>query len=153
MNLYNDAFMKRALELAHVSKDLGEVPVGAVLVIDDVIVSEGINRRELLHSVLEHAEMNAIKEASARLGRWRLVDATLYSTLEPCIMCASALMHSRIKGLFFGAKDPKFGGIESLYSIASDSRLNHRFFAEGGHREMESQAVLQSFFRNIRLTK
>lgn len=143
-------FMKEALKLAAISAGLGEVPVGAVVVIDDCIVGTGFNRRELFTSAVEHAELNAIRDACQKLGRWRLLDAVVYSTLEPCIMCAGALVHARIRGLFYGAADAKFGGIESLYQIGSDPRLNHQFQAASGLMAKESAQMLKEFFRDLR---
>lgn len=146
----DEGFMKKALELAEFSSRLGEVPVGALVVIDGRIVAQGFNRRELLHSPLEHAELMAINEASRSLGRWRLSDATMYCTLEPCVMCAGAMLHARIKTLVFGAHDPKFGAIESLYALAADARLNHRFNSKGGILGQESAQLLRQFFHKRR---
>lgn len=148
----NRYFMEKALKLAKVSADLGEVPVGAVVVINDDVVGVGFNRRELLASPVEHAELSAIRQAAKNLGRWRLLGATVYSTLEPCIMCAGALVHARISGLFYGAADPKFGGIESLYHISEDHRLNHQFQAKGGLMADESALLLKEFFKGLRGT-
>src|SRR5262245_56510529 len=128
----HEAFMTKALSLAKLAADLGEVPVGALVVINGEIVGQGYNRREMDNSVLAHAELMALKEASSKLGSWRLAKATVYSTLEPCIMCAGALVHARIEHLVYGAKDPKFGAIESLYQISQDKRLNHRFETTSG---------------------
>ncbi len=150
MTLSHEDFMNEALRLAEISAGLGEVPVGAVIVFDGRIVGRGYNRRELSLSVLEHAELNALRDASNYLGRWRLVDATVYSTLEPCIMCAGALVHARITALYYGAADPKFGGIESLYHMAGDARLNHQFEAHGGLKTAESAQMLKEFFQNLR---
>ncbi len=149
----HEQFMARALELARIAYNLGEVPVGALIVIDGDIIAESYNRRELLFSSLEHAEMSALSQASKKLGRWRLNDATLYSTLEPCVMCAGALMHSRIAGVVYGAKDPKFGGVESLYQIGNDVRLNHRFTHINGVLEQECAHLLTSFFAELRAKK
>ena len=146
----DENFMARALELARIASHIGEVPVGAVLVIDGAIVAESYNRRELCASVLEHAELSALSMASQKLGRWRLTDTTLYSTLEPCVMCAGALVHSRVARVVYGAKDSKFGGIESLYSIGKDARLNHQFSVLGGVLEQECAAIMRSFFVQLR---
>lgn len=149
----DEIFMARALELARLSETLGEVPVGAVVVVADRVVGEGFNRRELYRSCLAHAEMMAIAQASENLGRWRLSDATVYSTLEPCIMCTGALLHARIKRLVFGAFDPKFGAVVSLYNLGSDPRLNHRFIHESGLLAEKSAEMLRLFFRNRRKKK
>lgn len=143
-------FMERALELAIQAGSLGEVPVGAVVVMDGVIVAEGYNRRELDASCLAHAELLALNHACQKLGRWRLSGATVYSTLEPCIMCAGALLHARVDQLVYGAKDAKFGGIESLYTLASDVRLNHRIKVVGNVLADESIALLKDFFVALR---
>lgn len=145
--------MGHAIKLAAISQRLGEVPVGSVVVVDGQIVGEGLNRRELLHSVLEHAEMGALKEASKNLGRWRLKGAVVYSTLEPCFMCAGALIHARIDGLVYAAADPKFGAIESLYTLAKDPRLNHQFETLSGVMAEESAELLRFFFQRLRKRK
>lgn len=142
--------MKQALKLAEISAGLGEVPVGSIVVIDECIVGQGLNRRELSNSCLEHAELAAIKDANERLGQWRLVEATVYSTLEPCLMCAGALLHARIKGLVYGAKDAKFGAIDSLFRLASDPRLNHQFEVVSEVMAPESLKLLQNFFQKLR---
>jgi tRNA(adenine34) deaminase len=149
----HEIFMTRALELAAIAADLGEVPVGAVIVQNQQIIAEGYNRRELLHSSLEHAEMHALAIASERLGRWRLNDITMYSTLEPCLMCAGALMHSRVSLVVYGAKDPKFGAIDSLYQVGRDKRLNHLFPSINGVLEEKCADMLKSFFRKLRAQK
>jgi tRNA(adenine34) deaminase len=146
----DEDFMRLALELAKLSFDLGEVPVGALVVFKGEVVGRGYNKRELLSSPLEHAEMMAIKEAAHKLGRWRLTGATIYSTLEPCLMCAGTMLHARIDDLVFGAKDPKFGAIESLYQLADDRRLNHQFSARSGLLQEQSQELLRRFFSQLR---
>ena len=143
-------FMSLALDLAKISFGLGEVPVGSVIVIEGEVVAFGFNRRELFTSCLEHAELHALGEASFKLGRWRLTDATVYSTLEPCIMCAGALLHARIKRLVYGAKDPKFGAIDSLYQLANDPRLNHQIDVISGILAEPSSHLLTEFFRTLR---
>lgn len=146
-------FMNEALDLARHCSKLGEVPVGSVVVIDGRVVGRGFNRRELMGSALEHAEIMALKEAFNNLGHWRLKDATVYSTLEPCLMCSGALLHARIKRLVFAAHDPKFGAIVSLYNLACDKRLNHSFCYEEGLMKKESQELLRCFFKALRLKK
>ncbi len=146
----HEYFMSRALELAKIAASMGEVPVGALMVHNNVIVAESYNRRELMNSCLEHAEIHLLAQVSKKLQRWRLSDLTMYSTLEPCIMCAGALVHSRIGNLVYGAKDPKFGAIESLYTMGSDTRLNHRFNSLGGVLEKECAAVMKDFFFKLR---
>lgn len=146
----DQAFMEEALRLAEFAASLGEVPVGAVVVVEGKVVGRGFNRREYKNSALEHAELMALKEASEKLGRWRLSDATVYSTLEPCLMCAGALVHARINKLVFAARDPKFGAVVSLFNIGEDKRLNHRFPYEEGLMANESVTVLKTFFKTLR---
>lgn len=153
MSTETELFMSRALELAHIAFNLGEVPVGAVVVVGGQIVGEGYNLRELKNSCLEHAEIIALKQASTNLGRWRLTDATVYTTLEPCLMCSGALLHARIKSLFYGVADPKFGAIESLFKLANDPRLNHRLLSVKGVKAMECGELLKLFFKNLRAAK
>lgn len=143
-------FMTEALDLAKLAFKLGEVPVGTVIVVNNRVVGRGYNRREFMNSALEHAELMAIKEASNTLGRWRLNDAVVYSSLEPCLMCTGALLHARIKSLIFGARDPKFGAVVSLFQLANDSRLNHRFDFQEGLMAKESAELLRLFFGSLR---
>ncbi|MCA9508681.1 MAG: tRNA adenosine(34) deaminase TadA [Myxococcales bacterium] len=149
----HEYFMSQALKQATIARDLGEVPVGAVVVIEGSIVAQAYNRRELLSSSLEHAEISALEQACKKLGRWRLSDATLYSTLEPCVMCAGALWQSRIAQVVYGAKDSKFGGIESLYQIGADERLNHQFSCINGVLEQECAEIMTKFFADLRARK
>jgi tRNA(adenine34) deaminase len=149
----HEQFMEQALHLAKISARLGEVPVGAIAVLNDEVIGQGFNRRELINSCLEHAEIKAIKEASARLSNWRLEGVTLYSTLEPCIMCAGALLHARVKKLIYGAADAKFGAIESLFSLVQDNRLNHQIEVVSGVMAEESKQLLREFFLQVRARK
>jgi tRNA(adenine34) deaminase len=143
-------FMARALALAERAADLDEVPVGAVVVVDGVVVGEGYNRREQDRDPLAHAEILAIRDAAGRLGRWRLHDATLYVTLEPCPMCAGALVNARVARLVYGAPDPKAGAVRSLYRIVDDPRLNHRAEVTPGVAAEAAAAQLRGFFRRKR---
>ncbi|MBX3040169.1 MAG: tRNA adenosine(34) deaminase TadA [Bdellovibrionaceae bacterium] len=143
--------MRMALKWAEKARDLGEVPVGAVLVAaDGTILSHGYNMRENWKTPLAHAEILAVQTASKRLQQWRLLDTTLYVTLEPCVMCAGALVQARIKRLVYGATDPKAGGTESLYQICSDPRLNHRMEITTGILRDECSGILSDFFRERR---
>lgn len=144
---FDEAMMRRALELADEAAAVGEVPVGAVVVVDGVIVGEGRNRRELDRDPLAHAEVLAVAAASKQLNRWRLFGATLYVTLEPCFMCAGALVNARLDRLVFGAFDPKAGAVGSLANVCVDSRLNHRLVVESGLLADDCSAVLKTFFR------
>ncbi len=137
-----------ALELASQAAARGEVPVGAVVVTDQgFLAGASHNNREESNDPTGHAELIAIKQASQELKRWRLSDCTLYVTLEPCPMCAGALVNARIKRVVYGAKDPKSGAIESLFKIANDPRLNHRAEVVGGILEASCAKVIQDFFR------
>jgi tRNA(adenine34) deaminase len=144
------AMMGRALELARQAIDLGEVPVGAVIVRDGKIVAQAFNLRETLHDPTAHAERVAITLAGRALGSWRLDGCTLYVTLEPCAMCAGAVVLSRIDRLVYGAKDPKAGACASLYRLVSDPRLNHRAAITAGVLERECGEILSLFFQERR---
>jgi tRNA(adenine34) deaminase len=146
-------WMKLALELAKKAEAIGEVPVGALIVRDGRLVSRGINRRETLHTPLGHAELIAIHRASQKLKAWRLTGCTLYVTLEPCIMCAGALVQARVDRIVFGALDSKGGGARSLYQLCEDTRLNHRIEVVGEVLADESAQLLKSFFKKRRSQK
>jgi len=144
------AFMLQALTLAEEASRRGEVPVGALVVCDGQVVGEGFNLRESHADPLGHAELIAIAAASKHLSRWRLSDCTLYVTLEPCAMCAGALVNSRMGRLVFGAADPKAGAVVSLFQLADDPRLNHRVDIQAGICEQECGDILKAFFKNLR---
>lgn len=146
----HDAWMRRALDQARLAFECGEVPVGAVVVKDDVVVGEAHNQREALHDPTAHAEMIAITQAAESLGSWRLLDCTLYVTLEPCPMCAGAVVQARIPRVIYGATDPKAGACHTLYQITSDERLNHTALSIGGVLQMECGRILQEFFAEQR---
>lgn len=139
--------MRRALREAEAAARAGEVPVGAALVVDGQLVATGRNDREATLDPTGHAEIRAIVAGARVLGRWRLHDATLYVTLEPCAMCAGALVNARLGRLVYGADDPKAGATRSLYRIPEDERLNHRVEVEGGVLAEACGALLRSFFR------
>jgi len=147
----DDPFMREALALAEQAAALGEVPVGAVAVKDGVVIGRGHNRRELDADPFAHAELLALREASRAMGGWRLSGVTVYVTLEPCAMCAGAMIQGRVTRLVFGAKDPKAGAAGSLYDLLSDPRHNHRVPYEGGVLAEPSAEVLRRFFRALRL--
>ncbi len=130
--------------------DLGEVPVGAVVVRDGSLVARGFNRRETDRDPLAHAELLAIRRAAAILRSWRLIGCTMYVTLEPCAMCAGALVNSRVDRLVYGASDPKAGFCGSLGDLVRDSRLNHRLEVCGGVLEAACRRVLKDFFVGLR---
>ena len=146
-------WMRKALKLAAQAGARGEVPVGAVLVRDGQQVATASNRREELHTPLGHAELLALQGASQSLKAWRLLGCTLYVTLEPCPMCAGALVQARVDRVVFGALDPKGGGLQSLYHIGQDSRLNHQFEVISGVLESECSKLLKTFFKKRRLDK
>jgi tRNA(adenine34) deaminase len=143
-------WMGEALLLAAQAEKLGEVPVGAVVVYKGQIIAKAHNRRETDKNPLAHAEVLALQEASQVLDRWRLSGCTLYVTLEPCVMCAGALLHARVDRVVYGATDPKAGAVESLYSVLSDLRLNHRPHLQGGVLQSECSKILSDFFRQKR---
>lgn len=148
---FDDA-MREALGLAAQAAAEGEVPVGAVAVHEGRVVGRGRNRREEDRDPCAHAEMLALREASRTLSRWRLTGVTLVVTLEPCAMCAGALVLARVDRLVFGASDPKAGAVGSLMDLSSDPRLNHRFPVERGLRASECGEQLRAFFRSRRAT-
>ena len=142
-------YMARALERGRQAMEEGEVPVGCVIVKDGVVVGEGRNRRETARTALGHAEIEAIHQACRTLGGWRLTGCTLYVTLEPCPMCAGAIVNARIPALYYGAKDDKAGCCGSVLNLFEE-RFNHHPRIYGGLMEAECTALLQSFFQNLR---
>ena len=142
--------MEQALELAKQAAEKGEVPVGAILVRNDVRIAEASNLREQSGSPIAHAEMLVIQAASEKIGNWRFVDTTLYVTLEPCPMCAGAIVLARIPKVVYGTTDPKSGAAGTLYNILQDERLNHRVELVSGVLADESSALLKSFFQERR---
>lgn len=143
-------FMRVALAEAKKALAAGEVPVGALLVMGGEIVSRAHNSPIALADPSAHAEIIAIREASTRRGNYRLTGATLYATLEPCLMCAGAIIHARIGRLVFGARDPKGGAVVSLYQIGYDRRLNHGFQVREGVLETDCAELIRNFFRGKR---
>jgi tRNA(adenine34) deaminase len=142
--------MKRALDQAVMAFDADEVPVGAVVVYENRIIAEAYNQREKLNDPTAHAEMIAITQAAESLGSWRLLDCTLYVTLEPCPMCAGAIVQARVPFVVYGASDPKAGACDSLFHITGDIRLNHQSAVIGGVMHNDCQTILQEFFRQKR---
>ena len=145
-------YMKYALSLAKQSAEEGEVPVGAIVVCDDKIVGEGRNRREVVKNALHHAEIEAINEACKNLGGWRLWKCDLYVTLEPCPMCAGAIINSRIKNVYFGATDMKNGAVISAAQLF-DMNFTHKPLYEGGIMGEECAEILSTFFKDLRNQK
>ena len=146
----DEVFMKEALVLAREAADAGEVPVGCVIVRNGEIVGHGRNRREGDKSALAHAELEAIDDACKRLGGWRLWECTLYVTLEPCPMCAGAIVNARIPRVVYGASDAKCGAVKSVCSLF-DMKFNHHPTVESGILEEECAALLTEFFQKLRV--
>lgn len=144
-------FMTIALEEAREALREGEVPVGAAIVRRDEIIARAHNRSISTGDPSAHAEILAIRSAAGQMGNYRLVGTTLYVTLEPCVMCAGALLHARVERLVFGAPDPKGGAVVSLYTILSDKRMNHSVEVTGGVLREECGEILSGFFRQKRL--
>jgi tRNA(adenine34) deaminase len=142
-----------ALREAKKAADRGEVPIGALVVKDGVVIGRGYNRRESSFDPTAHAEMIAIRRAAKRLGSWRLTGATLYVTLEPCLMCMGGIILARLDRVVFGCHDPKGGAAGSLYDVSDDPRLNHRVELASGVRREECSAILSSFFSALRRAK
>lgn len=138
--------MREALREAHRAEAHGDVPVGAVVVHDERVIAAACNERELRHDPTAHAELLALRAAAEQLGRWRLDDCTLYVTLEPCAMCAGAIINARVGAVVFGAADLKAGAFGSLYNLAADPRLNHEPVLRHGVRAGEASEMLRSFF-------
>ncbi|MFY9147464.1 MAG: tRNA adenosine(34) deaminase TadA [Bacillota bacterium] len=146
----DETFMLSALEQAERSAAMGEVPVGAVIVKDGRIIAVGCNMKETTNDPTAHAEIQAIRAAAKALQSWRLLDTTMYVTLEPCVMCCGALVHARVRRLVYGAPDPKSGAVDSLFNIVTDERLNHRLEVRGGVLAQRCGDLLREFFRNKR---
>jgi len=142
--------MLASLQEAEAAAELGEVPVGALVVHNGVIVGRGHNLREISNDPTSHAEMIAIRKAAATLGSWRLLDCTLYVTLEPCVMCMGAIILARIPRLVFGCRDPKAGAAGSIYNLAQDERFNHRVAVTEGVLGETCSELLSDFFRQLR---
>jgi tRNA(adenine34) deaminase len=149
-SLDDGRFMTEAIGEAGKAREKGEVPVGALVVCDGEIVGRGHNLREGSGDPTAHAEVVAIREAARRLGGWRLAGATLYVTLEPCIMCMGAILQSRISSLVFGCSDPKGGACGSLYDLSNDGRLNHSVSVVSGVLAEETAELLTDFFAGLR---
>ncbi len=142
-------FMQRALRCARSAAEKGEVPVGAVIVKDGKVIATGRNKREEKQNALLHAETVAIDRACRKLGSWRLEDCEIYVTLEPCPMCAGAIINARIKKVYFGAYDRKMGALGSVTDLSAFN-FNHLFSAEGGIMQEQCSALLTDFFKHLR---
>ncbi|WP_408631232.1 tRNA adenosine(34) deaminase TadA [Methylomusa anaerophila] len=146
----DNCYMGLALLEARQAYDIGEVPIGAVLVLDNEVVARAHNMREAWQDATAHAEMLVIREACQRLKRWRLTGATLYVTIEPCPMCAGALIMSRVNRLVYGSSDYKAGAVESIFNIVQNPALNHCLEVTAGVRADECAAIMKDFFRQRR---
>jgi tRNA(adenine34) deaminase len=153
MQAQDEYFMRLAIEEAKKAEALAEVPIGAVLVHDGKVISSGYNLRETTQRSITHAEILVIDQACGELGTWRLENAVLYVTLEPCPMCAGAIIQSRVKKVVYGAKDPKAGCAGTLMNLLQDSRFNHQTEIVAGVLEEECGELLSSFFRKLRQEK
>lgn len=146
----DEKYMRLALEQAQLALEAGEVPVGAVVVFDGTPIATGYNQRENDLDPTAHAEIVAMRQAARFLGRWRLFGCTVYVTLEPCVMCAGAMLQSRIDRCVVGALDPSAGALDSIYAICDDPRLNHSFPVSYGVLESECSELLDGFFSGLR---
>ena len=146
----DEQYMRLALDQARIAEENGDVPIGAVIVHKDTIIAKAYNQREQLQDPTAHAEIIALTQAAAALENWHLNDCTIYVTLEPCCMCAGALVLARIDRLVYGCNDPKTGAVKSLYNIVTDERLNHRVSVTTGVLADECSALLIEFFKNRR---
>jgi tRNA(adenine34) deaminase len=146
----DEIFMAEALACARLAASEGEVPVGAVVVLDGRVVGRGRNARERLHDPTAHAELLALRDSARSLGRWRLTGATVYATLEPCPMCAGALVNARVDRLVYGVADPKAGAVDTLFDVVRHPRLNHRVEVASGVLGSECGELLKEFFRGRR---
>ncbi len=145
--------MQQALAEADIAESLGEVPIGAVIVLDGQIIGRGHNLRETSQDPTTHAEVIAIRQAAKQLGSWRLLDCTLYVTLEPCVMCMGAIILARIPQLVFGCRDPKAGAVGSIYNFSEDERFNHQVKVREGVLKKECSTQLSHFFQSLREQK
>lgn len=148
-----EKFMKEALKQAQKAYDKLEVPVGAVIVKDGKIIARAYNQKEEKNDTTNHAEMLAIKKASKKLGSWRLLDCDMYVTLEPCSMCAGALIQSRVRKVYIGASDEKTGACGSVLNLLEDYKFNHKVEIEKGVMQAECEAMLKKFFKELRELK
>lgn len=148
-----DFFMNEAIKEAHKALKLAEVPIGAVVVLNKEIIGRGYNLKETTQSAVKHAEMIAIQEACDKVASWRLENAQLFVTLEPCPMCSGAILQSRIEEVYFGAFDPKAGACGSLMNLLEDTRFNHWCYVESGVLSTTCSTLLRDFFKKIRTKK
>lgn len=148
-----ERYMKAAIKQAKKAENIDEVPIGCVIVYHGKIIARGYNRRNIDKNTLSHAELNAIKKASKRLGDWRLDDCEMYVTLEPCQMCAGAIVQSRIKKVYIGSMNPKAGSAGSVINLLQVKEFNHQVEIESGILQEECSGMLSDFFKNLRKRK
>lgn len=146
----HESFMKEALKQAWKAYAKADCPIGAIVVKDGVIIGRGYNNREAKQNPLGHAELEAIKSASKKIGSWRLIDCDLYVTLEPCPMCAGAIIQSRVRKVYVGAMDPKAGAVRSVISLFDVDKFNHKVEYEVGILDVECSSILKKFFKELR---
>ena len=149
----DEKWMKQALKQAEKARKLEEVPIGCVIVLNEKIIAGGYNRRNTDHTSLAHAEMMAIKKACKKIGDWRLEECTLYVTLEPCQMCAGAIVQSRIKRVVIGAMNKKAGCAGSIFNLLEEDRFNHKAEVTRGVLENECAGMVSAFFRELRVKR
>ena len=147
----DENYMKESIKQALKALEEDEVPIGVVIVYQDKIIGKAYNQREKLRDPTAHAEMIALTQAASFLDNWRLKNTTIYVTIEPCIMCAGALVNARVKRLVYGAKDPKAGGCGSIFNIVNDSRLNHQVEVTSGVLKKDCRLLLKEFFKKKRV--
>ena len=148
--MVDEFYMRQALKLANHAYQMGEIPIGAIVVANGEIIAEAFNEKELRQDATAHAEILAIQRAAAHLGHWRLSKATLYCTLEPCVMCAGAMVNARLGRLVFGSWDVKAGAAGSIFDLLRSPALNHRVMVEPGILEAECSELLRKFFIDLR---
>ncbi len=146
----DERYMRMAIDQAYIAEENGDVPIGCVIVHKDRVIAKAYNQREQLHDPTAHAEIIALTQAAEYIGNWRLHGCTLYVTLEPCPMCAGALVLGRLDRIVYGTDDPKTGAVRSLYNIVSDTRLNHQLEVTCGVMHDECKKQLQTFFQRRR---
>ncbi len=149
-NLDDERYMRMAIDQAYIAEENGDVPIGCVIVHENRVIAKAYNQREQLQDPTAHAEIIALTQAAEYIGNWRLHGCTIYVTLEPCPMCAGALVLGRLDRLVYGTDDPKTGAVESLYNIVQDNRLNHRLQVTAGTLQQDCKAQLQAFFQRRR---
>lgn len=149
----DEQYMQLAIEEAKKAAEMDEVPIGAIIVYEGEVIATGHNKRESSQRSMSHAELIAIERANAKLGSWRLEDCTLYVTLEPCPMCAGALVQSRMKRVVYGAKDPKAGCVGTIMNLVTEEQFNHQVAWTGGVLEAACSQLLTNFFKQLRKRK